>query len=140
MLRVPRMQFWTVALFAVLLFAASAGRTFAGDLYIACNTRVSLERSDVRELFLGEKHFAGSIKLDPVDNAAAQADFLARVLQMDHAKYSRVWIKKSFRDGINPPQMLGSDIEVLAYIKRTPGGCGYLTTAPGSAVTFVGKF
>ena len=134
------MQLWTATLIAVQLFADAAGVAVADDLYVACNQRVALERTDVRELFLGEKHFAGSVKLDPVDNAAAQADFLARVLQMDNAKYTRVWIKKSFRDGINPPQMLGSDIEVLAYIKRTPGGCGYLTSAPGSAVTFVGKF
>ena len=134
------MPFWTATILAALIFAGSAARAVAGDLYVACNLKVSLERSDVRDLFLGEKHFAGSVKLDPVDNAAAQAEFLDRVLQMDRAKYTRVWIKKSFRDGINPPQMLGNDIEVLAYIRRTPGGCAYLTIAPGPAVTFVGKF
>ena len=140
MRRVPRMQHWIIALIAGVLLADSAGLAFAGDLYVVCNQSVSLEKSDVRDLFLGERRFAGSVKLEPVDNAAAQTEFLDRVLMMVQAKYTRVWIKKSFRDGINSPQLMATDAEVFAYIKRTPGGCGYLTIAPGPAVSVIGKY
>src|SRR5207248_2190258 len=84
------------------------------------NAHVSLSPADVRDLFLGEKQFAGAVKLVPVDNGAAQTMFLGKVLQMNLAKYSTTWTKKSFRDGLNPPLVAGSDAEALAMVTRTP--------------------
>jgi hypothetical protein len=110
----------------------------AADLYVICNTRVSISASDVRDMFLGEKQFAGAVKLVPIDNSAAQQAFLDRILQMNAAKYSTTWTKKSFRDGVNPPQVAGSDAEALAYVRRTPGACSYVT-APAADVVVVTK-
>ena len=84
--------------------------------------------------------FAGAVKLAPSDNSAAQAEFLARVLKIDAAKYAGIWTKKSFRDGTNPPPVKGSDAEALAYVKQTPGACSYVTQAPASGVAVIGKF
>src|SRR5260370_5536219 len=89
-------------LLAALLCAACAV-AHAADLYVICNSRVSLSAADVRDLFLGEKQFAGAMKLVPVDNSSAQIVFLEKLLKMNSAKYSTTWTKKSFRDGINPP-------------------------------------
>jgi len=89
-------------LLAVLLCTACAV-AHAADLYVICNSRVQLTAGDVRDLFLGEKQFAGALKLVPVDNSAAQIVFLEKLLKMNAAKYSTTWTKKSFRDGINPP-------------------------------------
>ncbi|TLY61534.1 MAG: phosphate ABC transporter substrate-binding protein [Gammaproteobacteria bacterium] len=114
-------------LLAALLCAGCAVAR-AADLYLICNSGVSLAASDVRDLFLGEKQFAGELRLVPVDNSAAQNLFLERVLKMNVAKYSTTWTKKSFRDGINPPLVTGSDAEALAYVKRTPGACSYVGT------------
>jgi hypothetical protein len=109
----------------------------AADLYVICNSRVSLTAADVRDLFLGEKQFAGAVKLVPVDNSAAQIVFLEKVLKMNAAKYSTTWTKKSFRDGINPPLVTGSDAEALAYVRRTPGACSYVATPTAADVVVV---
>jgi hypothetical protein len=123
-----------------LLPCVSCTLAHAVDLYVICNANFSNSSADIRDVFLGDKQFAGSVKLTPVDNVAAQAVFLERVLKMGAAKYSVAWTKKSFRDGINPPPLEGSDAETLAYVRRTPGACSYLTVADTSGVVVVSKY
>ena len=126
-------------LLAMLLVAAWTPVARAGDIYIVCSAGVTLTMADIRDVFLGEKQFAGPIKLAPVDNIAAQPDFLANALKMDAIKYTTVWTKKSFRDGSTPPSVKGADGEVIEFLKRTPGGCGYLLSAPPAGLTLIGK-
>jgi hypothetical protein len=76
----------------------------------------------------------------PIDNMAAQAAFLEKALKMDGIKYDTIWAKKSFRDGSNPPATMANDAAVLAFIKRTPGGCGYFTIEPPAGVTVIGEY
>lgn len=121
----------------VLATAGAAAR--ADDLYIVCNLQPTITAADVRDLFVGEKQFAGTVKLVPIDNSAAQNLFLDRVLKMTASKYSVTWIKKSFRDGINPPLVAGSDAEAVATVRRTPGACSYVTTKPESSLEVVAK-
>ena len=121
------------------LLLCGASRALAGGVYVICNSAVSLQAGDVRDVFLGEKGFAGSVKLAPADNSAAQAAFLEKALKLDAAKYAGIWTKKSFRDGANPPPVKGSDAEAVAYVKQTPGGCSYTASAPGAGVTVVAK-
>lgn len=112
----------------VALLCAGGAAAHATDLVVVCNLHgTSLTSIDIRDLFLGEKQFAGSLKLLPIDNSAAQALFLDKVLKMSAAKYATTWAKKSFRDGLNPPLVAGSDTEALAHLRRTPGGCSYVT-------------
>jgi hypothetical protein len=122
-----------------LLFAGSMDFAHAGDIYLVCSPNVTLTLSDARDVFLGEKQFAGSVKLQPADNSAAQANFLLKVMKMDAAKYTTAWTKKSFRDGSLPPAAKGTDAEVIEYLKHTAGGCGYLNSAPPAGLTLVGK-
>jgi hypothetical protein len=127
----------------LLLGAALAGwvsAAAAGDVIVICNSGVTLLPGEVRDVFIGEKSFAGAVKLAPADNGAAQAAFLEKVLRLDVAKYASIWTKKSFRDGANPPPVKSSDAEAIAYVKQTPGGCSYVAIAPGIGVTVVGKF
>ena len=127
----------------LLLGAALAGwvsAAAAGDVIVICNSSVTLLPGEVRDVFIGEKSFAGAVKLAPADNGAAQAAFLEKVLRLDVAKYASIWTKKSFRDGANPPPVKSSDAEAIAYVKQTPGGCSYVAIAPGIGVTVVGKF
>jgi len=125
-------------LLATALFAGGAD-VRAADLYIICNSQISLDQAGVRELFLGEKQFVGALKLVPVDNSAAQSLFLGRVLNMSAERYSVAWVKKSFRDGINPPGVVGSDAEALASVRRIPGACSYVTTPPATGVAVIGR-
>ena len=111
-----------------LLIAAACGSVVAGE--VIANPSLELAGGDVKDVFLGEKQMAGSIKLVPVDNSAQQAGFLSAVLGMDTAKYQGMWTKKSFRDGVNAPSVKGSDAEVAAFVKSTPGAIGYVGSAP----------
>jgi hypothetical protein len=112
----------------------------AADLYVICNSGVTFSPADVRDVFMGEKQFAGPVKLLPADNAAVQGTFLSKVLKMEAGKYSVAWTKKSFRDGANPPPVKGSDAEALEYVKRTPGACSYVATQPPTGVVTVATY
>ena len=96
---------------------------------VIAHPSVVLSAEEVRELFMGDKQLAGRLKLVPVDNGAQQADFLVKVLQMDPTRYTARWIKKAFRDGLSAPMAKGSDAEVVAFVRATPGAVGYVSTA-----------
>ncbi len=123
-----------------LLVLGICSSAVADELYLACHEGVALAAADVRDVFLGEKQFANSIQLVPVDNTVAQPVFLEKVLKMKGSKYDTIWAKKSFRDGINAPPAMADDAAVLAFIKRTPGGCGYITVQPPAGVTMIAKY
>jgi ABC-type phosphate transport system substrate-binding protein len=114
---------------AIFLLLASTLANAAGVVVIA-NPNVSVSADDVRDIFLGEKQFAGDVKLIVVDNAAMQNTFLSQVMQMDVNKYNGIWTKKSFRDGLTPPAVKSGDAEVSEFIKRTPGSIGYVSSVP----------
>jgi hypothetical protein len=128
------------ALAALVLCASGAGAARADDIYVVCHPDVALKPTEVKDVFLGEKGFAGSVKLAPADNSAAQAAFLVAVLKLDAGKYASIWTKKSFRDGANPPPVKASDAEALAYARLTPGGCSYASSIPSPGVNVIGKF
>jgi ABC-type phosphate transport system substrate-binding protein len=109
---------------------ALAQPAWAGEIIVIAHASVELSADDVRDVFVGEKQTAGSVKLSPIDNAAAQADFLAKVVKVDAAKYASIWAKKGFRDGMTPPPVRSSDAEVIAAVKSTPGAIGYVSKAP----------
>ena len=121
----------------LLLTLCFAGVARAGDLYVICHPGVKLLSIDVRDMFLGEKQFAGSVMLQPADNNAAQLSFLDKVLNMGADRYATAWTKKSFRDGLNPPPVKGTDAEALDYVRRTNGACSYTSTLPGPGVVLI---
>lgn len=125
-----------IELLCLVVAALVSMNTFAGGLYVIANTSVNLTAAEVRDVFLGEKQFSGSVKLTPVDNSAAQSAFLQQVLQMDADKYASIWAKRSFRDGMNPPEVKSSDAEVIGFVKGNPGAVGYVT-APADGVKVI---
>lgn len=128
------------SLSGLLLGALLAPAAVAADVFVITHPGTDISAADVREVFLGDKQFAGVVKLVPVDNTAVQSDFLTRVVKFDAAKYATAWTKKSFRDGLNPPAVRGSDAEVVAYVRQTPGAIGYVSTSPPGNVKLVQKF
>lgn len=101
----------------------------AGD--VIAHPFVSLSADDIRNVYLGEKQLAGSLRLLPVSNGAVFEEFLAKVLQTDEPKYEARWIRKRFREGLTPPPMLGSDAEVISFVRSTPGAIGYVSSSGG---------
>jgi hypothetical protein len=111
----------------------------AGEIYVIVNPGLAVSEGDVAEIYTGDKQFAGSVKIQPVDNASLQKDFLAKVLQLSADKYNGLWTKKSFREGLTPPVMKSSDIEVTAFVRDNPGAIGYVSTQP-PGVKVIRKF
>lgn len=115
---------------AAILFLLAFQNANAGDLVVITNPDISIASTDIKDVFLGEKQFAGSTKLVVVDNASSQGSFLSKFMNMDAAKYNGIWTKKSFRDGLTAPAVKSGDAEVIEYIKRTPGAIGYVSAKP----------
>lgn len=109
------------------------------EVFVICNSGVQISAAEIKEIFTGDKQFAGAVKLVPIDNASTQAAFLAGALRMDTVRYNTIWTKKSFREGLNPPPMKSGDGEVLDFVRKTPGAVGYVSSAP-SGVTVIQKF
>jgi ABC-type phosphate transport system substrate-binding protein len=124
------------SLAALLLCAAVAAQA---EQYVISHPGTTVTAADVKDVYLGEKQFAGSVKLVPVDNAQAQDQFLSKVLNLDKQKYSTVWTKKAFRDGLTQPATKAGDNDVLDFVKRTPGAVGYVTVNP-TGVNIVEKY
>ena len=117
-----------------IILAASAlcfcTTAWSAELYVISNPALSIDPGALKSIFLGDTQFSGSVKLDVTDNNAAQAVFLSKVIGMDKAKYDAAWVKKSFRDGVSQPPARSSDAEVIDFVKKTPGGVGYVISAP----------
>lgn len=120
------LRFCSAAILPFLVFQSAN----AGDVVVISHQGTTIYAAEIRDIFLGEKQFAGSTKLIPVDNAALQESFLPKFMQMDAAKYNSIWTKKSFRDGLIPPEVKSGDAEVIDYVKRTPGAIGYISSKP----------
>ena len=133
-----RLSIWT----AWLLLSVASSTAVAENVFvfIVCHPGVSLAVADVRDVFVGEKQFSDAIKLVPVDNLAVQPVFLDKVMNMRAVKYANTWVKKSFRDGVHPPVVRANDTEVLDFIKRTRGSCGYVLSAPAGGVAVIMRF
>lgn len=109
-----------------------AGNAAAQGITVIAHPSVALPPEDVRDLFVGERQFAGNVRLLPVDNRAAQSGFLVAVLRMESVKYATLWAKKAFRDGLTAPPLKASDVEVIDFVRSTPGAIGYIVSAPAS--------
>jgi hypothetical protein len=124
---------------AIMLGGCLAALPAYAELFVISNSGTPVAVGDIKDVFTGEKQFAGSTKLVPVDNGPAQDSFLSQVLRMDAARYNTIWTKKSFREGANPPSVKAGDAEVLDFVRKTPGGVGYVRTAP-SGVNVINKY
>jgi hypothetical protein len=130
------MKFALMTMLALALAAASSAR--AGD--VIAHPSVKLDPADIRDVYLGERQLSGDVRLVPVDNIAAQEDFLAAILQTNLRSYEARWRRKVFREGIRPPQVRGSDAEVMSFVRSTPGAIGYLMGSAGPGVTLLRRF
>jgi len=127
-----------LALSITLLAALAPAAAHAGE--VIAHPQLEVNPEEIRDVYLGEKQLAGHLKLLPVDNSAIQNDFLAKVLQTDAPKYAARWTKNSCREGLALPAVKGSDAEVIAYVRATPGAIGYISGTAPAGVKLLAKF
>jgi len=114
------------------------GTALAGD--VIAHPSVSLAAADVRDVYLGEMQLAGSLRLVPVDNAAAQGEFVAAILQTNQRSYQARWRRKTFREGLHAPPLKDNDAEVLSFVRATPGAIGYVSGKAGPGVVVLDRY
>jgi ABC-type phosphate transport system substrate-binding protein len=110
------------------------------DIYVIVNAAMTVNVADIKAIYTGDIELAGAVKLKPVDNHAAQAEFLSKVLQLNASRYDSLWTMKSFRDGLVPPVSKAGDEEIIAFVKATPGAIGYVTAPPPAGVVVLKKY
>lgn len=121
---------------AAALLALAGGAAHA-DLFVIANHATQITPGDIKDVFTGNKQFAGGTKLIPIDNGPVQEAFLAGALKMEASRYNTIWTKKSFREGLIPPTVKSGDSDVLDFVKRTPGAVGYVSVPPPTSVTII---
>jgi hypothetical protein len=126
---------------ALLLCAPVLAPAIAdADVYVVASPDLDLSADDIRSVYIGEKQLAGAKKITALDNTSAKAEFLAKVVKLDAAKYDSLWVKKSFRDGLAAPDAKGTDADILAAVKAGSGVVGYVSSAPPAGVKVLQKF
>jgi len=129
------------AILLAALLSLGCGSASGADIYVIAGPDVKLSVEDVRELYLGDKEFSGEVRLVPVDNQAALSEFVVKALGMNPQRYNILWVKKAFRDALNPPAVKAGDFEVLEFVKRTRGAVGYVSSVPrDKEINVIGKF
>jgi hypothetical protein len=136
---VRRVLLASLMLLLLPLFGAWSGAN-AADIYVIAHPSTKITADAIRDVYIGEKQFAGDVKIIPVDNASAQAEFLEKVLRLDQTRYTNLWVKKSFRDALNPPATRTSDKEIVDFVRKTPGALAYVVGSPPTGVTVIQKY
>lgn len=134
-----RFNYQTIVLLAGVALLSSR-IAYSGNIYVISHADMKLDAQDIRDIYLGYKEFGGNIRFVPVDNQEIQADFLVNVVGIEMNRYNSVWIKKAFREALNPPLVKMTDRDVLDFVKRTPGAIGYISVSPGNEVVVIKKY
>jgi ABC-type phosphate transport system substrate-binding protein len=124
---------------AAALISARPSPTFA-DIYVIINSTLTVAADDIKLIYTGDKELAGATKIKPLDNHAAEGEFLSKVLLLNAGRYKSLWTMNNYRDGLTPPAARATDDEVIAYVQSTPGAIGYVMSAPPSGVMVLEKF
>ncbi len=107
---------------------------------VICNPKLGLTKADIVTVYTGGMKSSGGVDLALTDNKSAMDDFTNKALSMPSGKYTSLWAKKSFQEGLATPKVKDSDNEVIEYVKSTPGGVGYISGATPAGVKEVGSY
>ncbi len=129
------MKFRTSLSALFFLGICTSGAAVAGT--VIANPNLALEAGDIKQIYTGDMQSMGGVHITPVDNLAEQENFLSKVVGADSTKYQNHWTKKSFREGLNPPTIDGTDAEVISFVRQTPGAVGYISGAAPAGVKAV---
>src|SRR5208282_342088 len=132
------MKYRKILLSLFLLAAGSiifgATSSLADDIKIIANSTVNVDTISLAELkavFLEERSSIGSTHVEPVlqkDGPAHEA-FLQEYLGMSDDNLQAYYRALVFTGRGSMPKVLGSDAEVVAYVARTRGAIGIVSSA-----------
>ncbi|WJW74742.1 phosphate ABC transporter substrate-binding protein [Thiohalobacter sp. IOR34] len=94
------------------------------------NPEAGLTKKQVKLIYLGKKKtFPGGMAVKPVDQkeeSPVHAEFYDKVVGKRGAKLKSYWSKMVFSGKASPPQVIGNDAEVKAWVSRHKDALGYI--------------
>ena len=88
-----------------------------------------LTLKDIRAIYLGEKLFQGSSKIEPLVNGddSAAGVFFDKILAKSKAQFKKIWKSKAFVDALVPPAQLPGSEDVLTAVKKGDAAIGFVS-------------
>ncbi|GAA5182205.1 hypothetical protein GCM10025771_30950 [Niveibacterium umoris] len=122
--------FWLLIAVLAAVFPSLA----AADLVVVANPVAKLERlskDQVVNFYMGRvRRLPDGTPVYPVDLARdggnEKAEFYQRLLGRDLAEVKAYWVRLTFTGQASPPVQAGSAEQVLDFVRRNPGGVGYV--------------
>lgn len=115
-----------LALFALLSAAAQAGTAIIAH---PSNPIAGITAEEAAKIYLGKSNsFANGRAATPVDQGAGptRTKFNQQVLQKDDRELKAYWSKLLFTGKGRPPQEIGDDAAVKAWVAKNPDALGYV--------------
>lgn len=108
------------------------------EFIVIVNTDGPLNDADagvLREVYLGEKRFAGSTRLMPVHfpEGALKDAFLKTVVGMSPREYKHYCIEKLFQEGLTF-RSIGIPVDVIEFVGKEKGAVAYLPPSWAEAI------
>jgi hypothetical protein len=87
-----------------------------------------LAAKDIRSVYLGDKAFEGSAKIEPLVNGDDTLTdlFMKAVLNKTKAQYRKIWSGKAFIDGLSPPSVLPASEDVIRMVEKDDDAIGFV--------------
>jgi ABC-type phosphate transport system substrate-binding protein len=138
---IPAVGNWLKAALLAAALAVPAGA--ADDFVVVVNPSVAgaaMRRADLASVFLKKATRWGdrsaAVPVDQSGTAPVRKAFSEAVLQMPVATVLQYWQKQMFGSSpLRPPQVRGSDEEVLVFVAKTEGAVGYVSRSASVPAT-----
>jgi ABC-type phosphate transport system substrate-binding protein len=137
------MVFRLFILIQFLVFSTILYSQSFSDYKIIGNTTgiTELTQAQVKSYFKGKYTLWAnnkSVKVVLHSSESSQAEKLAKLIfNTSHSGVKKYWLSLVFQGRANPPVYCNSDLDVLNYVKKTPGAIGIIqseTSCPGQYV------
>jgi ABC-type phosphate transport system substrate-binding protein len=133
-------RFFFRGVLAATTILLAATRANAQDFKIIAHPGVAasdVSAAELSKIFLKQSNkFADGASAVPVDqakSAAVRAAFSQKVLGKSVGAVDTYWQQQIFSGKDVPPASKGSDDEVVAFVKATPGAVGYVSAGAATA-------
>lgn len=105
----------------------------AADVKVIANSSVgasSISAGDIKDVFLLDKDSLGGSHVEPVltKGGATHEAFLKSYLGKNDSALQAFYRSLVFTGKASMPKILGSDAEVVAYVAKTKGAIGYVSS------------
>jgi ABC-type phosphate transport system substrate-binding protein len=117
------------------LLTALPGNALAQEVVLISNADVpvsNLTKDEIKRIFLGKQTTLGEEGTDIVfavqHKTEASKQFLKEYIRKSVYQYSIYWKKRVFAGKGKAPVTFSSDQEIAAFVSKTPGAIGYVST------------